>query len=114
MELIISVGSDDVDPGIREHVERRLRFALGRFQRHVRRVRVRLEDVNGPRGGVDQRCLIVVSLAGRPNVVIDHLDVEAHAAIDRATTRAGRAVARQLEQAKEHAGGAREPWRVNR
>jgi len=114
MELSISVRTREVDGTIREHVERRLRFSLGRFQHRVERVRVRLEDVNGPRGGVDQRCLVVVALKGLPRVVIEQLGVDPHAAIDRAMARAGRAVARQLEQAKQHSNGVREPWFAER
>lgn len=48
------------EPGVREYISRRLRFALDRFERHVRRVIVHLTDVNGPRGGPDKRCQMVV------------------------------------------------------
>lgn len=40
---------------LRQYVERRLRFALGRFAHRLDQLQVRLEDVNGPRGGLDQR-----------------------------------------------------------
>ena len=40
------------------HVERRARFALGRFADRVVRVKIQLADVNGPRGGVDKRCRV--------------------------------------------------------
>ena len=50
---------------LHEAAQRRLRFALGRFDRRIDGVRVRFHDVNGPRGGVDQECQVTVRL-GRP------------------------------------------------
>jgi hypothetical protein len=47
------------EPSVREYISRRLQFALGRFDRHVRRVIVHLTDVNGPRGGPDKRCRMI-------------------------------------------------------
>lgn len=41
-----------------EHGERRLRFALTRISDRIRRVTVRLGDVDGPRGGEDKFCRI--------------------------------------------------------
>ena len=42
---------------IRQHIDRRLESALGRFETHVRTVTVWLEDVNGPhKGGADKLC----------------------------------------------------------
>ena len=62
MEHAFEISMDDVDPEIapelRAYAERRLSFTLRRFQEHVRDVRVRLTDVNGPRHGVDARCTV--------------------------------------------------------
>lgn len=47
--------------------ERLLRFSLSRFDGTVSRVEVTFTDVNGPKGGIDRRCRIAVSMntAGR-------------------------------------------------
>jgi putative sigma-54 modulation protein len=86
---------------LHEAAERRLRFALGRFQGRIAGVRVRFHDINGPRGGVDQACQVSVRL-GRPSalVVIEERDVDVHAALARAADRAARAVGRLVEQAR--------------
>jgi hypothetical protein len=77
---------------------RRLEFALGRFGGRIRSVTVRLGDVNGPRGGVDKRCLVTIRLdASKRLVVIEDADADAVVAIDRAADRASRAVARVLQ-----------------
>ena len=51
----------------RRAIRRILASALGRFTRRVRTIRVWLEDINGPRGGVDIRCRIEVHFRPRGN-----------------------------------------------
>jgi hypothetical protein len=51
----------ELTDALRAHAERRLRYALGRFRMRLRSVILRLDDVNGPRGGNDKRCQIVVA-----------------------------------------------------
>lgn len=87
---------------IRSYVQRRLHFALGRFALRVGRVTVRLSDLNGPRGGVDQTCRITVErLPSRQIVVQECVDADLYAAIDDATTRIGRSFARALQRERE-------------
>jgi len=97
---------------MREHVTRRLHFALGRFTHRIERVTVRLVDINGPRGGLDKRCRIVVQLAPARRVVIEAIDSDAYAAVSQAAIRADETVARAVTRrrprpvASRH-GGAR-------
>jgi ribosome hibernation promoting factor len=84
---------------LRVHLERRLLFALGRFDGRIRRVTVRLADVNGPRGGVDKRCHVSLMLSPGGNVVLEEKNADLVAAIDRAADRLGHAVARKLHRA---------------
>lgn len=95
----IEIQADSCIPGATAAVlSRRLEVALGRFSRRIRRVSARLSDVNGPRGGIDKRCLIEIRLEGKaPPIVIDDADVDAIAVVSRAAERAGRAVARVVE-----------------
>lgn len=65
-------------------IRQKLARRLVRYGRSIERVSVRLTDVNGPRGGVDQRCRIKVVLSALPSVVIERRDVDLHAAIDTA------------------------------
>ena len=56
---------------LREYAERRLAFALRRFQEQIRRVRLRLIDVNGPRQGADTRCLMIAELINGKRLVVE-------------------------------------------
>ncbi len=86
---------------LREHIERRMQFALGRFGGEVGSVTVRVSDENGPRGGVDKRCHLTVRGPKVGTVVIDERHMAAEAAVDLAAGRAGRAVARMLERSRD-------------
>lgn len=87
---------------LRQHIERRVLFALGWADYQVRKVDVRLSDLNGPRGGEDKRCQIQIVAAGIPEILIQDVETDVYVAIDRAADRAGRALARRLEKLREH------------
>ncbi len=104
MTLDIRGRNIGLSQALRDHVTRRVRFALGRFGGRVARVTTRLGDLNGPRGGVDKCCRIVVTLRAEERVLVEDADTDMYAAIDRAAERAGRAVWRRLAQRREGAG----------
>lgn len=100
MQISISgdhlVGATDLG----EYVERRLSFALGRFAPAIAHVSVGVRDSNGPRGGNDKHCQIVIKLrtAGSKSITVDDTDADLRAAVTRASNRAGRCVARAIER----------------
>jgi putative sigma-54 modulation protein len=53
MEIEIQARNFSMTSAMREHIERRLGFALSTCYRHVKRILGRLSDVNGSRGGND-------------------------------------------------------------
>ena len=75
MEHAIEITIDEVNPAIapqlRAYAERRLTFALRRFQQHVRYVRLRLTDVNGPKHGVDARCALTAQLTNGKQLFVE-------------------------------------------
>jgi len=83
---------------VREHITRRLAYALNHGRDQVSRVVVRLADANGPRGGIDKECTIEVRLRGASAIVIEDTQAELIVAIDRAAERAGRTLDRQLNR----------------
>jgi ribosome-associated translation inhibitor RaiA len=88
---------------MQRHLERRLRLALGASSASIRSATVRLADVNGPRGGVDQKCALSVELSPAGLIQAEAVDVDAIAAFERAAGRAGRAVRREIERRREAA-----------
>lgn len=85
----------------RDYVRNRLGEKLRKHARAIERVSVRMEDMNGPRGGVDQACRIKVVLAGLPSVVFETRNATLSDAIDAAILGVERAVRRATERRRE-------------
>ncbi len=98
MTLSVSDRNDALSEDLRDLLHRRLGFALSRFDSRIRRTSVVVEDVNGPRGGIDKVCRITVTLSGAQNVVISDQDKDLAKCITHAADRVGRAVARSLNR----------------
>ena len=88
----------ELQPGDRAYVRDRLGRKLGKFAAAMERVSVRFQDVNGPRGGVDQICRIKVVLTGLPSVVVESQAASARPAFDVALGSAERAVRRGVQR----------------
>lgn len=101
MHLDIQTNGFSITDGIRDYTKRRVQFALHRNDNHISRVQVRLADINGPRGGVDKRCQIELTLSGRNNIVIEDIEADLYLAIDRASERCARTLSRRLERSRE-------------
>ena len=88
----------ELDPEDRTYIRRKLGMKLGKFAPSIERVSVRVEDVNGPRGGVDHACQVKVVLSDLPSVVFVQRDASLAAAIDRALAGSERAVRRAVRR----------------
>ena len=72
----IQLNSDSsvaVDQSVSEETQTILRSQLDRFATHLTRLEVHFSDVNGDRGGGDdKRCLLDARPAGRDPVIVTH------------------------------------------
>jgi len=82
----------------RDYLRRKLHRILEKFGSAIERTSVRLEDVNGPRGGIDKRCQVKIVVRGLPTVYVDERDSSVQAAMDRALGRANHAVRQALQR----------------
>ena len=87
-----------LDQNHRAYIRRRLGVKLGKHATSIERVSVRVEDVNGPRGGFDQVCRIKVVLSGLPSALFQTRAASLEAAVNGALTGAERAVRRSLQR----------------
>ena len=102
MQLDIQTNGFSLTDGIRNYATRRMQFALDRNDGHIMHIKVSLADINGPRGGVDKRCQISLTLAGHNNILIEDTEADLYVAIDRASDRCARTLSRRLEKFREH------------
>jgi acetoin utilization protein AcuB len=102
-----------IDSEDREHIARKLGMRLGRFASSIERVSVRLSDVNGPKGGVDHKCLIKVVLSGLPSVVVERQDSALQRAVNAAIGATAQAVRRSVQRRRLKPLHRRRPRPVN-
>jgi len=100
MEIDLQSRDLIVTYSLREHVNKRLKFALSTFNEYILKVVVRLSDINGPKGGIDQHCHLQIVLKGLPDVVIEDTEESLYAAVDNASQRASQAVVRKIKRQK--------------
>jgi hypothetical protein len=91
---------------VKDFTQRRLLYALGRFQQAIDHVTVRFTDENGPRGG-GYKCKLLLAPAGRGQVVVvEETAGDLRSAAARATDRAGRTLARTLTRFRNRRSSA--------
>ena len=69
-----------INPGVRSHIMRRMRFALGPVLGRVPRVYVWVGDENGPRGGTDKFCSVRAEVEGHAPVFVRDCHADLYAA----------------------------------
>ncbi len=101
MRLELHLRGNVAEP-LRRYAEHRFQFALRRFSHRVKRLRVYVADVNGPRGGVDKQCRILLDVAPSGSLVLEETDVRLRTAMDRAADRLKRCFRRDLKRRQAH------------
>ena len=82
----------------RQQVEGRVRLVLHRLQGQVQQARISLRDINGPRGGVDKQCQILLTTAGHGQLVVVSRAEHAQGALNQALQRAMHALTRSWQR----------------
>ncbi len=90
---------------LRGLVDRRMQFALSRFEHQIDSVRVTLRDLNGPRQGVDQECRVLVQMTDGHQIIIREVQASGPASIARAADRVVQSLGRVIQKRRryEHA-----------
>ena len=108
MNIDIQARNFPLTDALENHIRRRLDYAMSQRLDQIQQIRVRLSDINGPRGGADKCCHLQIVLPHLQDVIVDDTRVDMYAAISRAIERAGRAVSRRLS--RQRARSQRRSW----
>ena len=70
MKVVISAKRLQDEKAINEHIKHRLSFAFSRTRRFIRSIEFILSDIQGPKGGVDKECKVIVEPESSDAIVI--------------------------------------------
>ena len=98
MRIQLIDGRIPTTPGMSAFVHARLTAALDRFASRIREVIVRITDVNGPKGGLDKRCIILATVGGGGQVIARSTDSDFYAAIGKAVATLKSLVGRRIQR----------------
>lgn len=96
MVVIVKARHFSLSPALSEHVESKLRLMLGRYEQKINRVHVTLFDVNGPKGGEDMCCKLVIHPSHMPAIVVKELSTDMYDSINKCSHRAKRVLGRHI------------------
>jgi len=80
------------------YIDHRLSFAFTRTHHEIEDVRITLSDINGPRGGIDKQCQIVLIPSALQPIVVSEKQEDLRQAIDRCLYRASQCLDRKLKR----------------
>lgn len=95
MQVDIQARPFKLTGGLQNAIGKCLRPLKRRFGHSLHKIQVRLDDVNGDKGGIDKRCLIVVEAHPRQTVVAHALSDDMYQSIALAGHRAERALSKR-------------------
>jgi len=98
MKLELRTRHLTAEADLRRLCERSLLHALGRFEDRIRRVQLWIEDVNGPRGGRDARCVLRVGLRHGGSLKVESTQMRPEAAVAHVFDRVREALVRTVER----------------
>ncbi len=97
MQTIVRINESELAEVFKSYVERRLRFALGRFGGRVGQITVRITG-----GGKEEyRCRITAEVLPFGRIAVEEAAVDLFTAVDRATGRIGRLFGRELDRVRD-------------
>lgn len=101
MQMTIASRSAELTPSIREHIHNRLFAALDQHATRIDQVEVMIEDENGPRGGFDQVCRVVVKLSNGMKLRHERRGLDLYANVSLIADKVKQRVGRQLAKMRD-------------
>ena len=101
MTISIAAQGTSIGSAARMRMKARLLEALDTASQKIRRMRVSFKDINGPKGGVDKECVILVHLDKSNAIVIKSKDSSVSRAFSRSMERLKTSLKRRGKKVKK-------------
>ena len=98
MKISVIDRTNSVTDHDREYAVNRLRFALDRFARRIRKVSAVIQDESRAERSIEKRCKVSVTLMGGPTIVITETDSSVGACVAKAADRVGQSVSKAISR----------------
>jgi len=79
-----------------KYVKSKVQIMMSRYESKINSINVSLFDINGPKGGEDKCCKIIIKINGASSIVVQETAEDLYDAINTCSRRARRVVKRQL------------------
>jgi len=103
MQLEIRATNFGLEPGVRNHIERRIMMSLDRYAPRVGRVEVVVTNMLGRNHVRQLQCRVLAKLLHAQDVVVEQTDADLVTAVDRAAGRLKRTVRRYINRRRASA-----------
>jgi putative sigma-54 modulation protein len=88
MELTITDLKMELSTENLSHIQKKILSMFNKFCDRVQVIKVTIDDVNGPKGGKDKHCRVVIYSKGMPDIVITDNQTSVMSAVNIALSRA--------------------------
>jgi putative sigma-54 modulation protein len=102
MNVNFTLRGVELTPEQLEILNRKAAFSFDRFGDKLASVEILLEDINGPRGGDDKRCRLIMRLHHEPTVILEERGMAVVAVGLTAIERAARRIAEKRPRWSDH------------
>ena len=101
MQVQINFGDVQKSEAVSSAVTEQLNDSLRLYRDRITRVEVHLRDDNGPKAGVDKRCLLEARLAGMEPLAVEARGTDIYQVITEAAGKLERAIRHKVERHDE-------------
>lgn len=98
MELAVNALNVDMSKETISQIKEKTRKVFSRIGEHIVAIRLTIDDINGPKGGKDKKCIVVVHCHGLPSVVASNHQVSILSAVNLALTKAHASLVKKIKR----------------
>jgi ribosome-associated translation inhibitor RaiA len=101
MKLLLKARKIKLDASTKDYVKHRVSFAFARSRDLIKTLTITIADVNGPKGGNDKQCKVLIRTSEHSDIIITETQSNLKESIDRALTRSSHNFLQRVKR-KQH------------
>ena len=102
MELSVTGLNIDLTNESRTDIKQKTRQMFTKVCDSIQRIKVVINDINGPRGGKDMHCRVIIYAKGMPDIVVSDNQTTVLAAVNIALSRAKTTLLRKVKRKQQN------------